>query len=248
MARPGPKLIVGCAVVAVIAALAVSYASAPVQPPPADGGTASDMRDGTDRPGVQAGDSPQSTSLRPPIVTSAGSPVMGSPDAPITIIEFGDYQCHACHAWFHNTKPDIESNYIDTGKANLVFVDLAFLGRDSQRAAQASHCAGDQDMYWEYHDLLYVHQEEKIDSWAGTERLTAFAFSLDLDMQAFSECLGSNKHSERVRSNVAEATKAGAVSTPTFVIDGPGGARDVITGAQPYRVFERVLDSMLATA
>ena len=92
------------------------------------------------------------------ISTAMGSPILGDPSAPVTIVEFGDYQCHQCYNWFHNTKPAIESEYIETGKANLVFVDLAFLGNDSPKAAQASYCAEDQEMYWDYHDLLYASQ------------------------------------------------------------------------------------------
>ncbi len=65
------------------------------------------------------------------ISTAMGSPILGDPSAPITIVEFGDYQCEQCYAWFHETKPALVRDYIDTGKANLVFVDLAFLGRDS---------------------------------------------------------------------------------------------------------------------
>ncbi|MGD8708075.1 MAG: thioredoxin domain-containing protein, partial [Nitrosopumilaceae archaeon] len=80
------------------------------------------------------------------VSTAMGSPVLGDPDAPITIVEFGDYQCHACYNWFHTHKPAIYENYIATGKANLVFVDLAFLGRDSPTASQASYCAEDQGM------------------------------------------------------------------------------------------------------
>ena len=97
------------------------------------------------------------------ISTAMGSPILGDPSAPITIVEFGDYQCHQCYNWFHNTKPTITKEYIDTGKVNLVFVDMAFLGRDSPKAAQASYCAEEQDMYWEYHDVLYNLQEDKID-------------------------------------------------------------------------------------
>lgn len=235
MAGSGTKLIAGCMVAAVVIGAAVLYQQQQMSPStdaaPAGGG---------DMQAVLQGGVSRTLSVD----TTMGSPVMGSPGAPITIIEFGDYQCHACHAWFHDTKPEITSGYIDPGKANLVFVDLAFLGRDSPAAAQASHCAGDQGMYWEYHDLLYTHQEERIDSWAGRERLSAFAFSLDLDMQAFSECVESGKYSERVRFNMAEAAKIGADRTPTFVIEGPGGERQVITGAQPYRVFAQVLDSM----
>jgi len=96
------------------------------------------------------------------ISTAMGSPLLGDPSAPITIVEFGDYQCHQCYNWFHNTKPAITKEYIETGKANLVFVDLAFLGRDSPKAAQASYCAEDQGMYWEFHNMLYNSQESQI--------------------------------------------------------------------------------------
>jgi len=89
------------------------------------------------------------------VSTAMGSPILGDPAAPITIVEFGDYQCSSCYTWFHKEKPAIYENYIATGKANLVFVDLAVLGRDSPIAAQASYCAEDQGMYWEYHDSLY---------------------------------------------------------------------------------------------
>ncbi len=179
------------------------------------------------------------------ISTAMGSPILGNPDAPVTIVEFGDYQCHACHAWFLNSAPAIKQDYIDTGKANLVFVDLAFLGRDSPRAAQASYCAEDQGMYWEYHNLMYLSQEEEIDSWAGSERLRAFAFSLGLNMGLFESCLDSGKYSERVQFNVGEGRKAGASSTPTFFIVGPDGQQQKIVGAQPYSVFKQVLDSMV---
>ena len=117
------------------------------------------------------------------ISTAMGSPILGDPLAPITIVEFGDYQCHQCYNWFHDTKPMIMRDYIETGKANLVFVDFAFLGKDSPKAAQATYCADDQNMYWEYHNSLYTSQESKIDNgWASSERLKAFAFNLNLDM------------------------------------------------------------------
>ena len=77
-----------------------------------------------------------------------GSPILGSESAPVTIIEFGDYQCEACYYWFHNTRATLIDNYIETGKAKLIFVDLPFIGRDSKIAAQASYCAEDQGKYW----------------------------------------------------------------------------------------------------
>lgn len=180
------------------------------------------------------------------ISTTTGSPIIGSLSAPITIVEFGDYQCHQCYNWFHNTKPSIFQNYVDTGKVNLVFVDLAFLGRDSPKAAQASYCAEDQGKYWEYHNQLYISQESKIDNgWANSERLKSIAFSLGLDPELFDSCLDSGKYAKRVQSNIAEAKKFGVSGTPTFFIIGPNGQQEKLVGAQPYSVFTQVLDSMI---
>ncbi|MDC0218263.1 DsbA family protein [Nitrosopumilus sp.] len=180
------------------------------------------------------------------ISTALGSPILGNPDAPITIVEFGDYQCHQCHNWFVNTKPMIMRDYIETGKANLVFVDFAFLGKDSPIAAQATYCADDQNMYWEYHGTLYTSQESKIDNgWANTERLKAFAFSLNLDMELFNECLDSEKHLKRVKYNYDQAKENGIRGTPGFFIVGPDYNQKEIGGAQPFSVFKSVLDSMV---
>ena len=179
------------------------------------------------------------------ISTAMGSPILGEPSAPITIVEFGDYQCHQCYNWFHNTKPAIVEDYIETGKVNLVFVDLAFLGRDSPIASQASYCAEDQEMYWEYHDTLYNFQDSKIDGgWANSERLKAFASSLELDMDLFNSCLDSGKYSKRVQYNIQQARDHGVRGTPGFFIVGPDG-QEQLGGAQPFSVFKQVLDKMV---
>jgi protein-disulfide isomerase len=178
------------------------------------------------------------------ISTAMGSPLLGDPSAQITIVEFGDYQCEQCFAWFHDTKPHIIQNYIDTGKANLVFVDFAFLGKDSIPASMATYCAEDQGMYWEYHDLLYNFQEHVDNGWANSERLRAFAFSLDLDMELFESCLDSEKYSKRVQYNKQQGIDNGVRGTPGFFIIGPDG-QEKIGGAQPFSVFKNILDSMI---
>ena len=179
------------------------------------------------------------------ISTALGSPILGDPLATITIVEFGDYQCHQCYNWFHDTKPMIMRDYIETGKANLVFVDFAFLGKDSPKAAQATYCADDQNMYWEYHNSLYTFQESKIDNgWANSERLKSFAFNLNLDMTLFDECLDSEKYSKRVQYNSQQARDNGVRGTPGFFIVGPDG-QEQLGGAQPFSVFKRILDSMI---
>ncbi len=173
-----------------------------------------------------------------------GSPVFGSSSAPITIIEFGDYQCPQCGNWFHNTRPQLETDYIETGKAKLVFVDLAFFGPDSTNAAEATYCAGDQGKYWEYHNVLYSNQQGINDGWAGPDNLKSFATQLNLDRDLFDGCLDSDKYKQRVERNVLEAKRNGASATPTFIIIGPNGAQEIIEGAQPFSIFKQVLDSM----
>jgi protein-disulfide isomerase len=179
------------------------------------------------------------------ISTAMGSPILGDPDAPITIVEFGDYQCHQCYNWFHNTKPAITEQYIDTGKANLIFVDFAFLGSDSPKAAQASYCAEEQGMYWEFHDMLYTLQEDKINNgWANSERLKAIALSLGLDNDLFESCFDSGKYSKRVQYNSQQARDNGVRGTPGFFIVGPD-EQQKLGGAQPFSVFKQVMDSMI---
>jgi len=175
-----------------------------------------------------------------------GSPVLGSESAPITIVEFGDYQCEACYAWFHNTRDTLIDNYIETGKAKLVFVDLPFLGRDSPKAAQASYCAEDQGQYWEYHTMLYTFQDGHPDSgWADRDRLNSFAFSLDMNMDEFNDCMDSSKYQKRVKANYDEAVKNDVQSTPTFIIISEDGKKKQFSGAQPYSVFSATIESML---
>ena len=175
-----------------------------------------------------------------------GSPILGSESAPITIVEFGDYQCEACYAWFHNTRDTLIDNYIETGKAKLIFVDLPFLGRDSPTSAQASYCAEDQGQYWEYHTMLYTFQDGHPDSgWADRDRLNSFAFSLDMNIDEFDECMDSSKYKNRVKANYDEAVKNGVQSTPTFIIISEDGKKEQFSGAQPYSVFSVTIESML---
>ena len=181
----------------------------------------------------------------PTINLESGSPALGSESAPITIVEFGDYQCEACYAWFHHTRDTLIDNYIETGKAKLVFVDLPFLGRDSITAAQASYCAEDQGMYWEYHTMLYTFQDGHPDSgWADRDRLNAFASSLDMNMDEFNECMDSSKYKNRVKANYDEAVKNSVQSTPTFIIISEDGKKEQFSGAQPYSVFAATIETM----
>ena len=173
-------------------------------------------------------------------------PLLGSQTAPVTIIEMGDYQCEMCKRWYDNTRPAIIENFIDTGKANMFFIDYPILGTDSALAAEATYCADDQGKYWDYHVTLYDYQGHMNSGWANAERLKSFAFNLDLNMDEFEECLDSSKYDERVKLNWQKASAGGANSTPTFIIvNTETGNEEKIVGAQPYTVFEKVINSML---
>ena len=174
------------------------------------------------------------------------APVLGSKTATVTIVEVGDYQCHMCKLWFEETRPLIIENYVETGKVNLVFVDMPFLGRDSTPASEATYCADDQGKYWEYHTMLFKFQQEIDDGWANASRLQAFALNLGLDMEQFDKCMITDDHRAHVNFNMQMAKKEfGANSTPTFVIVGPTGVAEKIVGAHPYSTFVSVLDQML---
>ena len=176
-----------------------------------------------------------------------GAPVLGSKDATITIVEVGDYQCHMCKLWFKETRPLIIENYVETGKANLVFIDMPFLGRDSTPASEATYCANDQGKYWEYHSTLFEYQQEIDDGWANASRLQAIALNLGLNMDQFDKCMITDDHRAQVNFNMQIAKKEfGANSTPTFmIINTSTGEAEKIVGAHPYSTFVSVLDQML---
>ena len=174
------------------------------------------------------------------------SPILGSAEAQITIVEFGDYQCEMCYSWFHNTRGTIIDNYVDTGKVNIVFVDLAFLGSDSPIAAQATHCADDQGKYWEYHSILYYKQEGIDNGWASKSMLKEYANELKLDSDQFASCIDSAKYAKNVQNSYNAAVKMEVSSTPTFYLfDHENGMVEKISGAQPLSVFVKTIDSML---
>ena len=174
---------------------------------------------------------------------SHASPPLGSFDAPVTIIEFGDYQCPNCKRWFVDSRPMLESSYIETGLARVYFVDLTFIGPDSDRAAAASYCAQKQDMYWEYHDMLYINQGRTNSGWASDENLAQFAADIGLDIDTYTECMDMDHH-ERIAFNKKQATDNGLNRTPSFIVVGPNGT-EKISGNQPYSVLDGVIQGLL---
>lgn len=189
-------------------------------------------------------DTPKSAKLS--LDTRSGSPVLGDVSSPITIVEFGDYQCPFCKRWNENTKPAIEKNLIETGKASLIYVDFPIIGPDSITIHAGSYCAAEQGLYWEYHDFAYANQGHENDGWAKSENLKLLVSGINgLDTDSFNECLDSKKYEPRINDNKKIASNAGARSTPTFIIIPQDGAAEMITGAQPYGTFKILVDEML---
>ena len=175
---------------------------------------------------------------------SMAAPVDGDTEAPLTIIEFGDYQCPNCKQWFQEERSTITNNYILTGMAKLYFIDFAFLGDDSVSAAQASYCADDQGKFNEYHSTLYNNQAGIEDGWASPDALKQFAMDLGLDSEMFDECLDSGKYADRVSYNTAVGTSTGFSGTPHFLIVAPDGESREISGPQPAVVFDMHINSL----
>jgi len=174
------------------------------------------------------------------------SPVLGSPKAPITLVEFGDYQCHFCNVFYHNTEHKIFENYVMMGKVNVIFKDYTIIGQDSINAAHSSHCAGEQGKFWEYHNALYDNWDGENNGWASNENLIKFAQQIELDVEDFIQCNSDGKYSKIISASNADAQTLGITGTPAFyVISMNTGQVQQIQGAQPYEVFERIFNSML---
>jgi protein-disulfide isomerase len=165
----------------------------------------------------------------------------GRADAPITIYEMSDFQCPYCRAFALTTFPELERDYIRTGKVRLVYVNLplARVHPNATAAAEAALCAARQRRFWPLHDLLFRHQ----DDWAALAAPQAYFLALGdsagLDHRAFAACLATRATAAEVAADAARAARAGARSTPTFYIEG-----GLLEGAAPASVFRAVLDSI----
>lgn len=171
------------------------------------------------------------------------APSVGEPDAPVTIVEYTDYQCPYCSRHFEQTYPQIMENLVETGQVRYVFKDFPLTNIHPQAtdAAEAARCARDQEAFLEMHDMLFARQGE----WAGQENAIEifidFADELELDTETFSECLNSNRHEEAVLAELQEGTELGVTGTPGFFVNGY-----LISGAQPYQVFEQAVQELSA--
>jgi len=177
--------------------------------------------------------------------------VLGDADAPITIVEVSDYQCPFCGKFSLESGKQLREEYVRTGKAKMVMMDLAFLGSESVQAAQAARCAGDQEEYWAYHDKLFSYiwdnyyakgeNGENVGAFSD-DNLKLFAEELELDTEQFNKCLDSEKYIGAVESdyNAAQKLLGDRLSTPSIFI-----GDKLIQGAQPYETFKQAIEEAL---
>ncbi len=179
------------------------------------------------------------------VFTENGSPYLGDPNAPITLVEFGDYQCFFCNKFFHNTEQKILENYVDTGKVKIIFKDLTIIGPDSITAAHAAHCADDQGLFWEYHDTLYNNWNGENNGWASSENQLRMAQDVGLNIDEFTDCMLNEIHTQIISASNADARTLGLTGTPAFFVIGSNNQVTKIPGAQPFDVFQKIFDSEL---
>tara|TARA_B110000014_G_scaffold223845_1_gene181734 strand:+ start:266 stop:1069 length:804 start_codon:yes stop_codon:yes gene_type:complete len=172
------------------------------------------------------------------------SPILGNPNAAITLVEFGDYQCHFCNVYFQDTEHKIVENFVDTGKVKIMFKDFTIIGPDSVSAAHFAHCASEQEKFWEYHNILYNNWAGENNGWASNDNLLKFADEIGLDMNELKKCNNENRYKSLIESSNSDARSLGLTGTPAFFVITNNGAQK-IHGAQPYEVFENVFETLL---
>jgi protein-disulfide isomerase len=182
-----------------------------------------------------------------PVTMSVGDgPALGNADAPVTIVEFSDYQCPFCKRHFTNTLSAIKTSYIDTGQVRYVFRDfpLDSIHPNARKAAEAAHCAGDQGKFWDMHDTMFKNQGA-----LKSDNLRDFARTMELDLDAFNACLDGGKYAKKVEADVAAGSAIGVNGTPGFFIGKakPDGTMvaTAMKGAQPVAAFSQVIDRLL---
>ncbi len=171
-------------------------------------------------------------------------PIQGDKNASVTIVEFSDFECPFCKAFFDDAYPEIKEKYIDTGKVKFSYrhFPLSSIHPNAQIAAEASECANEQDKFWEYHDILFNNQS----SWASltgdllNSTLADYAGQAGMDTTKFSSCLASGKYADQVAEDLSAGSAAGVDGTPAFFINGQR-----MVGAQPFSEFERVIEEEL---
>ena len=176
-------------------------------------------------------------------------PVKGNPNAPVTVVEYSDFQCPFCSRFFQQTLPLIEENYIDTGKIKFVYKDLPLdrLHPNARAAHIAAECADEEGKFWEYHDTLFEKQPQwsNLASSELQNTLTEFATDMGLQAASFESCMQSPSIADEVNKDTLEAASYGATGTPTFFIGTEKDGYIKLVGAQPYAAFQNAIDNLL---
>lgn len=172
--------------------------------------------------------------------------VLGSANAPVTIVEFSDYQCGYCRQYALETLPQIIEMYVDTGQVRYVFKEFPLPWHaNAQLAAEAARCAGAQGAYWDMHGRLFAEQSQWADQTADEVKISlgAYAGELGLDADAFQQCLESGAAGAQVRQDQSEGSQAGVQGTPSFFIND-----QFAVGAYPFENFQQMIEAVLAQA
>lgn len=177
-----------------------------------------------------------------------GSPFQGKVSAPITVIDFSDFQCYLCNRFVKNTEPLVNQSYIQTGKVALVFNHLPNRGFDSMGAALAAQCTNDQGIFWQFHNLLYSNQKAIDSGWVSKENLKNFASQIPgLDIKRFDRCFDSEKYKSFVQKDIELALSFGFKETPSFIVENSNGSsQETMSGALPFESFKAVIDKKIS--
>ena len=177
-----------------------------------------------------------------------GSPYIGDLSAPITIVDFSDFQCHLCARHVKNTEPLINETYIQTGQVALVFKHLPNRGFDSMGAHLAAQCAHEQEKFWQFYKLLYENQQAIDSGWVSKDNLKKFASQIPgLDMEQLNTCFDAQRYKEFIENDIKLANSQGFFDTPNFVIVDSidGSDPEIIRGAQPFPSFQSIIEKRL---
>lgn len=177
---------------------------------------------------------------------NANDNVMGVPDAPITITEYSDYKCGHCGSFVFETEPLLIKNYIEPGSVKFVYRSMgSWISEQSLLAAEASYCAGEENKFWEFHDILFANQGASFDM----TNFMAWAGLIELDEDAFKQCMNERRYQSRAEQDAQDGNALGVEGTPifflTYSVDGAEKTR-IIQGAQPIESFQREIDAALA--
>jgi protein-disulfide isomerase len=186
---------------------------------------------GSTRPSAAADTNP----IKRVDISTDDDPSIGPADAPVTIIEFSDYQCPYCQVWYQKVYQQLLASY--PNDIRFVYRDLPLpMHPEAIPAAEAANCAGEQGAYWKYHDSLFNQQY-------GLNRAAYehYATDLELDSKAFTACLDSHRYQDEIQADATDAARVGISGTPSFVINGR-----ILIGALPFSDFKTVIDEELA--